>query len=142
MNESKGTLLIVDDDIAVRSVVARKMQTQGYECMMASDGTEALEKVSTHNFDLVLLDLKMPGPSGMEVLPQIVAEHPDVGVLMVTAVSDTETAVEAMKLGACDYVTKPFNLDVLSARVDKALERKRLLEANKDFRLHRRSALP
>jgi DNA-binding NtrC family response regulator len=134
MAEQKGTLLIVDDDIAVRSVVSRKMQAEGYECDMAADGTEALQRVAARSYDLVLLDMKMPGPSGIEVLPQIVAEHPDIGVVMVTAVSDTETAVEAMKLGAHDYVTKPFNLDVLAMRVDKALERKRLIDENRDFR--------
>ena len=133
MDQSRGTVLVVDDDQAVRSVVSRKMQSAGYDCVTAADGREALEKVSTQTFDLVLLDIKMPGPSGMEVLPQIVTGSPDTCVIMITAVVDTETAVQAMKLGAYDYVTKPFNLDDLSMRVEKALERKRLIKENQEF---------
>ncbi len=133
MNQSKGNVLVVDDDQAVRSVVSRKMQSSGYDCVTAADGREALEKVGTQTFDLVLLDIKMPGPSGMEVLPQIVTGNPDTCVIMITAVVETETAVQAMKLGAYDYVTKPFNLDDLSFRVEKALERKRLIRENKEL---------
>ena len=135
MNEAKGTILVVDDDQAVRSVVSRKMQGEGYDCVTAADGIEALDKAATQTFDLVLLDIKMPGPSGMEVLPQLVTEHPDTCVIMITAVVDTQTAVEAMKQGADDYVTKPFNLDDLSMRVDKALERKNLIRENAEYKL-------
>ena len=133
MEESKGIILVVDDDQAVRSVVSRKMQAAGYSCLTAADGREALDKASQQTFDLILLDIKMPGPTGMEVLPQIVNEHPDTCVVMITAVSDTDTAVEAMKVGAYDYVTKPFNLDDLNLRVEKALERKRLVDENRQY---------
>lgn len=135
VNETKGTILVVDDDQAVRSVVSRKMQAEGYNCVTAADGREALEKTATQTFDLVLLDIKMPGPTGMEVLPQIVSERSDTCVIMITAIVDTQTAVEAMKLGAYDYVTKPFNLDDLSLRVEKALERKRLIKENREHHL-------
>lgn len=134
MGEAKAAILVVDDDLAVRSVVARKMQAEGYDCVMAANGKEALEKADTQEFDLMLLDLKMPGPSGMEVLAQMIAEHPDTGVVMVTAVADTDTAVEAMKAGAYDYVTKPFNLEDISMRVEKALERRRLILENRQYR--------
>lgn len=137
MNEDKGTILVVDDDQAVRSVVSRKMQAEGYNCMTAADGKEALETTAMQSFDMVLLDIKMPGVSGMEILSQMATENPDTCIIMITAVADTRTAVEAMKLGACDYVTKPFNLNDLSMRVEKALERKRL---NKDYQLHQPNA--
>jgi DNA-binding NtrC family response regulator len=140
VSEAKGTILVVDDDQAVRSVVSRKMQGDGYTCTTAADGREALDKTATQSFDVVLLDIKMPGPSGMEVLPQIVAQHPESCVIMITAVVDTQTAVEAMKLGALDYVTKPFNLDDLGMRVQKALERKRLLNEDRDCQLQQQSA--
>ena len=140
MNEAKGTVLVVDDDQAVRSVVSRKMQGDGYTCATAADGKEALVMTASQSFDIVLLDIKMPGPSGMEVLPQIVTQHPDACVIMITAVVDTQTAVEAMKLGAFDYVTKPFNLDDLSIRVQKALERKMLIQQNRDYQLQQKSA--
>ncbi len=135
MDEAKETILVVDDDQAVRGIISRKMQSEGYICVTAANGREALEKVATQQFDLVLLDMKMPGPSGMDVLPQIVADHPDTSVVMVTAVADTQTAVEAMKLGADDYVTKPFNLDDLSMRVKEALKRKSPIKGNVDQRL-------
>jgi len=83
----------------------------------------------------VLMDIKMPGLSGMEALPQMVTNHPDTCVIMMTAVVDTETAVQAMRLGAYDYVTKPFDLDDLSMRVEKALERRKLLLENRDYQL-------
>ncbi len=132
MDTPKGMILVVDDDPAVRSVVSRKMQSDGYECVVATDGRDAIEKANEQEFDIVLLDIKMPGPSGMEVLPQLVEKHPDVCVVMITAIIDTQTAVEAMKLGAYDYVTKPFNLDDLGLRVEKALERNRLLKESRE----------
>ena len=134
MHKSKATILVVDDDHALRTVVARKMEAEGYDCVTAANGREALEKIAEQSFDLVLLDMKMPGPSGMDVLPRIIANYPDTGVVMVTAVADTQTAVEVMKMGACDYVTKPFNLEDLNMRVEKALERRRLARENRHHR--------
>ena len=124
MEETKGNLLIVDDDLAVRTVITRKMQASGYNCIAVSNGNEALETISTQSFDLVLLDIKMPGPSGIEVLPQIVSNYPEVGVVMITAVDDTRTAVEAMQMGAYDYITKPFSLEELTNKIGQALEKK------------------
>jgi len=138
---TKGTILIVDDDPAVRSVVNRKMTGEGYECVAAADGREALEIAGNQNFDLVLLDIKMPGPSGMEVLPQLIRLRPDTCVVMITAIVDTQTAVEAMKLGAYDYVTKPFNLDDLNIRVAKAIERKRLIKERQEQKLQEANPL-
>jgi len=123
MEEAKGTILLVDDEESIRSGVSRKLQAEGYNCVTAADSKEALWKASMQDFDLILLDIRMPGMSGMEVLPQIIADHPDTGVVMITAVGDTQTAVEAIKLGAYDYVTKPFDVDDLVMRVERALER-------------------
>jgi putative two-component system response regulator len=78
----------------------------------------------------------MPGLSGMEALPKLLAEHPDASVVMITAVNDTQTAVEAMKLGALDYVTKPFDVDGLVMRVEKALERRMLVVENRHYQSH------
>jgi FixJ family two-component response regulator len=79
------------------------------------------------------MDIKMPVMSGMETLPQLITDHPDTCVIMMTAVVDTETAVEAMKLGAYDYVTKPFDLDDLSMRMGKALEKRKLTLENREY---------
>ena len=136
MNEVKGTILIVDDEESIRSILSRRLESEGYKCEVAADGKEALWKAFIRDFDLVLMDVKMPGMSGMEALPQMVTNHPDTCVLMLTALVDTENAVEAMKLGAYDYLTKPFDLDDLTMRVDKALERRRLLLENREYHLN------
>lgn len=135
MEEAKGTILIVDDEEAIRGILTRKLASDGYSCEVAVDGKEALWKAFMKDFDLVLMDIKMPGISGMEALPQIVTNHPDTCVIMMTAVVDTETAVQAMKLGAYDYVTKPFDLDDLGMRIEKALERRKLILENRDQQL-------
>jgi DNA-binding response OmpR family regulator len=109
------------------------LEADGYACEAAADGKDALWKAFMKDFDLVLMDVKMPGISGMEALPQMVTNHPDTCVVMMTAVVDTETAVEAMKLGAYDYITKPFDLDDLGMRVEKALERRKLILENRDY---------
>ncbi|MEE8372403.1 MAG: response regulator [Dehalococcoidia bacterium] len=135
MSEAKGKILVVDDEESIRTLISRRLMADGHDCTLACNGEEALKTVSTQDFDLVLSDIKMPGLSGLEVLSQIVVEHPDIGVVMISAVADTQTAVEAMKLGAYDYVTKPFELDALSTRVEKALERKILILENRDYKL-------
>ena len=135
MDEVKGRVLVVDDEESIRSILSRKLETEGYFCVTASDGREAMEKASQHEFDLVLTDIKMPGMSGIEVLSHIIAEHPDTCVIMITAVSDAQTAVDAMKTGAYDYVTKPFDLEALGMRVEKALERRRLVLENRNYQL-------
>jgi DNA-binding response OmpR family regulator len=135
MEQAIGTILIVDDEEAIRNILSRKLEVDGYYCEVAADGKEALWKAFMKDFDLVLMDIKMPGLSGMEALPQMVTNHPDTCVIMMTAVVDTETAVQAMRLGAYDYVTKPFDLDDLSMRVEKALERRKLLLENRDYQL-------
>ncbi len=135
MTDPRGRVLIVDDEESIRTGVSRKLESQGYDCVTACDGAQALETVADTGFDLVLLDVKMPGLSGIDILPEIMTSQPDVCVVMASAMADTQTAVEAMKLGAYDYVTKPFSLEALTIRVEKALERKRLVEENKDFRL-------
>ncbi|MEE8470460.1 MAG: response regulator [Dehalococcoidia bacterium] len=125
MDRAKGSVLIVDDEQALTDVVARTLESEGYNCVTAADGREALEKASLHRFDVVLLDIAMPGLSGIEVLPRLLADHPDTSVLMTTAAIDTQTAVEAINLGAYDYVTKPFSLIDLSAKIEEAVTSKR-----------------
>jgi response regulator RpfG family c-di-GMP phosphodiesterase len=136
MEEVEVAILIVDDEDAIRSMLTRKLEGEGYRCEVAVDGKEALWKAFMKDFDLVLMDIKMPGLPGMEALPQMVTDHPDTCVIMITAVADAKTAVEAMKLGSYDYVTKPFDLDDLSMRVRRALERRRLVLENREYQRH------
>ena len=133
MEKAKGIILIVDDEESIRDLLSTKLKADGYDCEVAADGNEALWKAFMKDFDIVLLDIKMPGLSGMEVLSRIVIDHPDTSVVIVTAVLDTNIAVEAMRQGAYDYVTKPFNLDDLGVRIKRALEKRRLLLENKEF---------
>lgn len=135
MDKIGWMILIVDDEESIRGILSRKLKAEGYYCDVAADGKEALKKVSAKDFDLLLMDIKMPGLSGMEALSQLITEKPDISVIMITAVVDTKTAVEAMKLGAYDYVTKPFDLDDVSMRVKRALERRRLVLENKEYQL-------
>lgn len=130
MNTERAKILIVDDERSLREVISRKLQIEGYKCESAADGSEALEKLPTQDFGLVLVDVRMPGMSGMELLAKIKNNYPDIAVMMLTAVSSMETAVESMKLGAFDYVIKPFENDDLTMRVERALERRRLTLEN------------
>lgn len=122
MKETKGNVLVVDDEEPIRDIVSRVLDAEGFTCFVAADGREALEKTATQAFDVVLLDIMMPDMSGMEVLHHLTTANPDACVVMTTAVDDVQTAVEALNLGAVDYVTKPFNLDDLGKRVEEAVE--------------------
>jgi len=133
MDNAKQAILVVDDEEAIRGILCRKLGVDGYECDVAADGKEALWKAFMKDFDLVLMDIKMPGLSGMEALPQMVTDHPDTSVVMLTALADANTATEAMKQGAYDFVTKPFDLDDLSMRVSRALERRKLVLENREY---------
>jgi len=136
MEQPRGTILIVDDEEPSRATISRKLQADGYTCATVSDGEGALWRTTVQEFDLVLLDLDMPGMSGMEVLPRVVAAHPDTCVLMMTSMENMPSAVEAMKLGAYDYVFKPLNMDDLGMRIDRALERRKLGLENREYKLH------
>jgi two-component system NtrC family sensor kinase len=135
MDRPRAAILVVDDEVSIRDVLSRKLQAEGYACVTAADGKEAMDAAAKRHFDMVLTDIKMPVMTGMEVLSQVVADYPDTCVVMVTAMSDRQTAVEAMNMGAYDYVTKPFNLDDVATRVEKALERRRLILENKGLKV-------
>lgn len=126
MTEGKTTILVVDDEELVRNLLQRILEGAGYTVHTAADGREALAKISGLEIAAVLLDIKMPEISGMEVLQRIANDRPETSVIMTTAVSDTQTAIEAMKLGADDYIIKPFNHDDLVLRVRKAIEKRNL----------------
>ncbi len=133
--EPGGCVLIVDDEESIRAGVSRVLDRAGYRCKTGADGQEALLALADRPYDLVLLDIKMPGMSGIEVLERIVAEYPDISVVMATAMADTRTAIEAMRTGAYDYIIKPFQSDDLVMTVERALERRRLLLENKAYQV-------
>jgi len=120
-------VLVVDDEPGMRSLLTRVMEKEGYSAASCADGNEALQAIAKEDWDLVIADIDMPGMDGIELLKHIRKDSPQVPVLMITAYATVETAVEAMKLGAHDYITKPFAMDELKIVVGKALERQRLL---------------
>ena len=133
MTQDRGITLVVDDEESVRTVLRRALELAGYDVVTAASGQEALDALALHKTEVMLLDLGMPGLSGQEVLQRVKAEHPDVAVIVVTAMADVQVAVDAMKAGACDYATKPVNLDDLTRRVRKALERRWLVLREKEY---------
>ena len=122
---SQLRVMIVDDQQVVCDVLSDELHERGYLCDVAFDGNEALAKLRKHDFDLVLLDIKLPGMSGMEVLAKIRSNHSNTTTVMITAVNNVDTAVEAMKLGASDYIVKPFDLDKVDTSIRTALETKK-----------------
>ncbi|MDA8083187.1 MAG: sigma-54 dependent transcriptional regulator [Nitrospiraceae bacterium] len=128
MESSKGKILVIEDERSMREVLKILLEEEEYEVITASDGLEGIEQVRSNPFDLIITDIKMPGADGFEVLRQVKNFSPDTVVIMVTAFGTTESAIEAMKIGAYDYVNKPFKIDEIRLIVKKALEKKRLRE--------------
>jgi DNA-binding NtrC family response regulator len=134
--EERGSILIVDDEAAVRESLHEWFRKDGHDVDTAADATEALRKLQDHDgeYDVVLLDIKMPGMDGMELQNRIHGLAPDVIVIMITAYAAVDTAVRALKAGAYDYVTKPFDPDQLSRLLRNALQQRRVLLENARLR--------
>ena len=130
---SARILIVDDEEIVIRSCL-RILSNGDYEVEAAQDGWEALRKIDENDYDVIILDIMMPKIDGMEVLQRVKETHPDVDVIMVTGHSQIETAVRSMKLGAFDYLPKPFDPDELELIVERALERRRLLRENLDLK--------
>jgi two-component system NtrC family response regulator len=120
-------ILVVDDDESLRRVTQLQLEEAGYQVLTALSGEEALHLVEQHEPDLVMTDLKMPGLSGMDVLQGIRRSHPEITVVLLTAFGTVQTAVEAMKAGAYDYITKPIDYSGLLLAVSRALEHQNLV---------------
>ena len=125
MKKHKGKILIVEDEKSMREVLKILLEGEGYEVMTASDGLEGIAHLDKDIFDLVVTDVKMPKVDGFEVLKRIKEISPDTIVIMITAFGTKESGIEAMKLGAYDYISKPFNIDEIRLIVKKAIEKKR-----------------
>lgn len=136
MNKSRATMLVVDDEEYVRKLLERILEPAGYEVVTADGAQEASDRLSHAGIDLVLLDIRMPGKSGLEFLPEIRASYPDTAVIMVTATADMDIAIRCMKQGACDYISKPINTEWVITGVNRALERRNLELENKGYRQH------
>ena len=127
-------ILVVDDDISQRRLIEFWLKEEGYSVVTASDGNTALRTFTETSPALVISDIRMPGLSGLDLLGRIKALNPDTPVILITAFGAVGDAVEAMKLGAADYVLKPLNPDELKVNVQRALEHQQLLNENRYLR--------
>jgi len=127
MVSGKAKILIIDDEQDVCDVLGDELTDQGYCCTKVLNSNDALMEMVKQHFDVVLVDLRLPGVSGMEVLARIQSAYPDTSAIAITAVNNLETAVKAMKVGASDYIVKPFKLDRVNTSVRTLLENKERL---------------
>ncbi|MDH4205771.1 MAG: sigma-54 dependent transcriptional regulator [Desulfobacteraceae bacterium] len=129
--KNRKTILVVDDDDAHRTMLRTLVGGWGYDIVESDDGSTAIEKVQERPFDLILMDVRMLRVSGLEALERIKAFNPAIPVTIMTAYSSVETAVEALKKGAYDYLTKPLDFDKLRLTIERAMEHTRLKEENR-----------
>jgi DNA-binding response OmpR family regulator len=133
LEKPKANLLVIDDEQIVHESVGRILEEEGYRVDGALRVSEALDMLSKESYDLVLTDLMMPDDSGMKAVEAVARDHPFCGVLMFTGYATVESAVESMKLGALDYLPKPFTPDELVAAVEKSLQQVRKARRDKDI---------
>ncbi|MDM7994189.1 MAG: response regulator [Acidobacteriota bacterium] len=126
-------ILIVEDESLIRDVLARKLATLGYACESCENGKDALKLLSCRKFDLVLANVLISEVDGAPFLKEALRIHPDIAVILVTSVVDIEVAVDSLKDGAYDFITKPFSLEEVSISVSRALEKRRLLLENRNY---------
>jgi DNA-binding NtrC family response regulator len=117
----KNSILVVDDEDALRTVLSGELINEGYDVKSAADGDEAISEVERSTFDLVLLDIKMPRMNGFEVLKYIKDKHAKTKVVMLTGFADLKNAIESKKLGADDFVSKPYDLVDLLTTIERVL---------------------
>jgi len=131
---SKGYLHVIDDEPVIRDILEELLRAEGYDIEFSASGEEALPKFDNCAYDLVLLDLLMPGRNGLEILPEIKKVAPGTVVIIITAYASVESAIEAMKIGAYDYIQKPFKHEELLLTIERALAHKNLQEENDRLR--------
>src|SRR5882724_5526778 len=131
--ETDRRILIVDDEEAIVKVFAARLEER-YQCVPAADAQEALAWLAKEQFALALVDVQMPGLSGIELLRKIVSDFPDVAVIIVSGVGRSQRVIDALRIGASDYLIKPCDVDVLELSVERALERRALLRDGKRYK--------
>src|SRR5215471_19843511 len=134
MNDDPIRVLVIDDEQPHAEVVAESLERVGYQCVIATSGAAGARRIEDEDFDVVLTDLRMEDMDGLAILRKAKQELPDSEVIVITGYGDVKTAVDAIKQGAANYLTKPIDLAELRAIVDKAAERVRLSQANQDLK--------
>jgi putative two-component system response regulator len=133
MNKKKGQVLVVDDEVYIQEILKSALEDAGYECVTVSNADAALSALASQSFDLAFTDIRMPGKQGTELLQDIKTAYPEVIVLMITALDSAGMAIESMRLGAYDYIVKPFSLDQVLISANRALDKRRLENANREY---------
>jgi len=133
MAENKGTILIVDDEEDIRQLLCKRLESEGYHCEETGNTDEVLADLRDNQTDVVLLDIKMPGKSGLELLRKVKEYYPDVVVIMATVFCDIDTAIECIRNGSYDYITKPFNMGEVVYCVERAIHKRRLELEVRDY---------
>jgi DNA-binding NtrC family response regulator len=132
--KDKGKVFLLDDDELIVSVLSRALKKEGYEIYQETESDSVLDKITSYDPDILLLDISMPGRDGIDILKEIQASELNVQVVMLTADDTAETAVKAMKLGAVDYLTKPFNTDEVKIVIQNVIEKEHLKQEVKYLR--------
>ncbi len=122
----RTTVLVVDDEEGIRKALERFLTRLGYQVAVASNATEALQRLAEDHPQTMLCDIRMPETSGVELLPKVLAQDPDLAVIMLTAIDEPRTAIECLKLGAYDYLIKPVDLEELEMALQHALRQRQL----------------
>lgn len=135
MPEEKD-ILVVDDEPIIRDILIRKLTSSGYKPVAVENAFEALDRMRDRPFPVILSDIMMPGIDGIELIKKVRVLYPDTVVIMITAVSNANAAIEALKQGASDYLIKPFNLEEIVISIQNALEKRRLILENRGYQEH------
>ena len=136
MAQASQRILIVDDEVPLRDIFARGLSRNSYSCDTAGSTDEVNNLLRVEEFDLVLLDISMPGKTGLSLLAKLSKSFTDMAIIMVSGNDDLETATFAMRQGADDYLAKPVPISLLVYRIEKALLRRALVLENRAYRVH------
>ena len=136
MNKRDETILIVDDEKGVRKLLMANLSPIYSTCFEAAGAEEAMEILKNNPVSVALTDINMPGKSGIELLSEVIAGYPDIAVIMISAVANSDTAIACMRQGAYDYIIKPFNSHEVVMRIEHALEKRKLKIDNRAYQLH------
>jgi putative two-component system response regulator len=133
MDNKKGQILVIDDELYIQEILKSTLEEAGFGCVTVSSAEEALAQFAVQDFDIAFTDIRMPGKQGTELLKEIKTAYPHIIVIMITAIDDTRTAIDSMRLGAYDYIVKPFNLDQILVSANRALDKRHLENTNREY---------
>ncbi len=135
-NGNGKAILVVDDEEFIRTLVRERLELSGYSIGEASNGKDALAKLSTGRYSVLLTDIRMPEMDGIALLKESASRYPDTAGVVMSAYAELDTAVAALKIGACDYITKPFNFDVLLITIENAIRKKSIERQLQDYQMN------